>query len=385
LGAVKASLLVGTQTLANLGPLAEASDILSGTRYMAAFRNALNLGAIQNYFDIQVGQAFVQRWKEIKTGNLKSETNVALKVTRDIEKIFGFRDVEINASADGQTLHVAIDERAYKLTEVGSGLTQFILVLANAATQSPSYILIDEPELNLHPSLQLDFLTSLGSYATKGIVFSTHSIGLAQSAADWIYSVSRSEDGLSRTSEWGSTPRLSELLGELSFSGYKELGFDKVLLVEGPTDVKTIQQFLRFYKKNQKIVLLQLGGNAMINDRTAVELGEIKRISANVSALIDSERAAQGAPPPPNREQFVGACQRTDIFCHMLERRAIENYFTDSAVKKVKGNKYRALKPFEKLNEVSPGWSKQENWRVAEHMTKADLDGTDLGAFLSAL
>src|SRR6266700_8378531 len=140
---------------------------------------------------------------------------------------------EINASPDGQMLHLLINGKSYKISELGSGLTQFFLVLASAVIRSstPSYILIDEPEINLHPSLQLDFLTRLTAYANHGILFATHSVGLARASADHIYSVRRSPDGQSEITDYNSTPRLAELLGELSFSGYKELGFDKILLV----------------------------------------------------------------------------------------------------------------------------------------------------------
>ena len=74
----------------------------------------------------------------------------------------------------------------YKASELGSGLVQFILVFSNAAMRNPraAYILLDEPELSLHPSLQLDFLTALGSFASEGVIFATHSIGLARASAD---------------------------------------------------------------------------------------------------------------------------------------------------------------------------------------------------------
>ncbi|TMB64236.1 MAG: hypothetical protein E6J43_13770 [Chloroflexi bacterium] len=147
----------------------------------------------------------------------------------------------------------------YKLPEIGSGITQFILVLANAAIQEPFLILIDEPELNLHPSLQLDFLTTLGSYASGGVLYSTHSIGLARAVADRIYSVRKISEGHSHVSIYEETPALSEFLGELNYSGYKELGFDPVLLVEGTSEVKTIQQFLRLFKTDHEIVLLPRG------------------------------------------------------------------------------------------------------------------------------
>jgi len=226
---------------------------------------------------------------------------------------------------------------------------------------------------------------TLGSYAREGVFFGTHSIGLARSTADRVYSLRRIQEGESGISEYESTPRLSEFLGALSFSGYRELGFDKVLLVEGVKDVKPIQQFLRLYKIDHQVVLLPLGGRQFINASREAELVEIKRISDNVYALIDSERTAPGAPLEPNIAAFVEICQRVGIDCHVLEYRALENYLTDRAVKKVKDEKYTALKEYEARNEVSPVWAKEENWLIAREMTLAEVNATDLGQFLSKL
>jgi energy-coupling factor transporter ATP-binding protein EcfA2 len=341
--------------------------------------------ADRNYFDIQVGKNFIQSWRTWKTGPLKKQNEAIIRLTESIKHIFDYEVLEINPSEDTNNLKVFINGRSYKLSELGSGITQFILVLANAAIRQPSYILIDEPELNLHPSLQLDFLTTLGSYASEGVLFATHSIGLARASSDRIYSVRKVVDGESEISELEATPRFSELLGELSFSGYKELGFDKVLLVEGTTDVKIIQQFLRLHKIDHKIVLLPMGGDSLINSSSEEQLAEITRISENIFALIDSERATSGAELEANRAAFVEICERTGIRCHVLDRRAIENYFTDGAVKKIKGINYRALGPYEKLNEISPSWSKAENWKIAREMTLDDLNTTDLGEFLHSL
>jgi len=282
-------------------------------------------------------------------------------------------------------LVIVNNKKSYKLPELGSGLTQFILVLGNAAIRNPSYVLIDEPELNLHPSLMLDFLTTLASYADAGVVFATHSIGLARAGADRIYSLRKHGEGDSQVTPYEATPRLSEFLGELSFSGYQELGFEKILLVEGATDVKTIQQFLRHYGVDHEIVLLPLGGGSLINATAGGQLEEIKRICSNISALIDSERIVSGEQLSADRAGFVAACHDAHINCHVLDRRAIENYFPDQAIKRAKGNAYSALQPFQLLKTASPAWPKSENWRIARAMTLEDLDGTDLGAFLKDL
>ncbi len=375
----------GGAHVSNMAPLFEACKALSEAYYVAAFRNAINVGGNTNYYDIQVGQVFVQRWRDYKTGPAIKQRDAAYRLTSDIKRLFKFDDFDINASNDAQTLQVFVNGKSFNLHEMGAGLTQFILVLANAVVREPSFILIDEPELNLHPALQLDFLTTLGSYAREGVIFSTHSIGLARASAEQIYSLRRIAEGESRVGLFETTARLSEFLGELSFSGQKEIGFEKVLLVEGPTDVLTIQQLLRKYKRDHLVVLLPLGGSSLIKGSRGTELEEIKRISEQMFALIDSERPGKDIVLGAERAAFVKACEEAGITCHVLERRAIENYFSERAIKKVKGEKYRALQPFEKLEEVSPAWSKAENWRIALEMTREELEATDLGTFLASL
>lgn len=270
------------------------------------------------------------------------------------------------------------------LPELGAGLAHSVVVLADVAVQQPAFILVDEPEFNLHPSLQLDFLTTLGSYARHGVLFTTHSVGLARASADRIYSV-RMENGASRVQPYEQTPRLAEFIGELSFSGYQELGFDQILMVEGPTEVKTIQQFLRLYAKDHKVVLLPLGGAGLIRAGVAAELSEVKRITDNVAVLIDSERAADGTPLGADREAFVQDCATIGIDRHVMSRRAMENYLTTRAIQQVKGDKYSQLGPYDALKDAPMRWAKSENWRIARAMIRAELDGTDLGRFLTAL
>jgi energy-coupling factor transporter ATP-binding protein EcfA2 len=375
----------GSQVQVLVENLLEAASTLAQTFYVGAFRNALNLGAMPEYYDISTGQAFISAWRQYKTGPTKAASIATNQITEDIRRIFGFEKLEINASADEKTLQVFVNNRPYMLHEVGSGLTQFIIVLVNVALRRPAYVLIDEPELNLHPSLQLDFLTTLASYATEGLLCATHNMGLARAGADWIYAVRRLGDGESDVSPYEAVPRPSEFLGELGFASYRDLGFDQVLLVEGRSEIKDVQQLLRRYDKDHRLVLLTLGGDTLITADADAALEEVKRLTPHVAALIDSERDRSDGPLPPARAAFVEACQRAEIPCHVLQFRAIENYFPDEAVKQVKGPKYRALGPYEDRHAITPMWTREENWRIARELTREYLDKTDLGQFLASL
>jgi hypothetical protein len=141
---------------------------------------------------------------------------------------------------------------------------------------------------------------------------------------------------------------------------------------------------LRKYGKDHEVVILPLGGASLINETSELQLQEVKRITEDVYAIIDSERNGEDAPLAEDRRKFVEICKTVDIPCHILERRATENYFSERAIQIVKSEKYHALQPYEALDKQN-GWGKAENWRIAREMVKSELDNTDLGQFLEEL
>jgi ABC-type cobalamin/Fe3+-siderophores transport system ATPase subunit len=339
--------------------LFQLARTLSNSIYIGPFRNAINTGA-GRYYELSIGTEFTNTWHEWKTGENKATAVAIERVTEDICRIFGFSKLEIAASQRLNTLQVSVNGKPYKLRELGAGLAQFILVFGNAAFRRPDYIFIDEPELNLHPSLQVDFLTSLASYAKEGIAFATDSIGLARTVGDRIYSLKK-DNGEISCRLFEQTPNYAEFIGELSFSSFKELGCSQILFVEGVTDVRTVQQFLRMINKDHQVVILPLGGDQLARADMEVELAELKRITPNVAALVDSEKVSAESEPAARRKSFADSCGRLGFKICLTKLRAIENYLSDRAIKTVKGDKYRVLEPYQKLEESSLPWAKHEN------------------------
>jgi energy-coupling factor transporter ATP-binding protein EcfA2 len=373
----------GGQEVADITPLLSVFRELTKIIYIPAYRNAINLGAAQAYFDIQTGQAFISQWRAWQAGDIIEHRRAARRLTDAVRDIFGYERLEVVPANNNETLELFIDGESFMLPELGAGIAQFFMVLANAAIKNPPFVLIDEPELNLHPSLQRAFLRCLATFTTEGVLFATHNLGLALAQADRTYSVQRLAQGRSTVHRYGETPRLSEFLGELSFAGYKELGFDKVLLVEGVTDLRAMQFFLSLYGKQDKIVLLHLGGGAMINGNRKEELQEVQRICPHVHALIDSEKTSLTDPLEAKRQAFVDTCAHLSppISCKAFDRRGLENYFTDSALKTALGHNVSALGPYDR----APKTWKVDNWRIAQEMQRADIAATDLGSFLDSL
>jgi len=368
----------------NFDPFKRAMLELAAAMYIGPFRNAINVGAQDNYYDIQTGDAFVRTFGEHKSGAIPDANEAVFELLQEIKRIFGFESLDINPTSDNKVLQLTVDGRSYRLAEQGAGLAHFIVVLVNVLVRRPSLLLIDEPELNLHASLQLDFLQTLARYTRYGVVFATHSLGLARTSADRIYTLAKPVGDTSTVRLYEADRELVTLLGQLSFDRRPDLGFSKVLLVEGKTELRALMQFLRLYGKEHEVLMLPLHGDEMIRGDVQQELAELLRIGGDVKYLIDSERSAAGEALARNRQGFVDLCGKLGIEGLVLERRALENYFTETAVKRAFGDSTTALGPFEKKG-AAQGWPKANNWRAAAEMGKSGLEGTDLGRFLESL
>lgn len=353
--------------------------------YVPSFRHITTFNpptaAARSYYDINVGRPFIDMWDEFQAGNSGERRQRIDKLTNEIRELFLFNNLQINAATDNETLRLMVNGKPFSLHEVGSGLAQFILVFGNAAFREPSFILIDEPELSLHPSLQVKFLMKLAGYASKGVLFATHNLGLARSVAETIYSVTADNAG-SNISELNQTPRLAELLGELNYEGYRPLGHEKVLLVEGKNDVKVFIEFLRMFGKDHEFVVIPIPD--LKTKYSKDELQEITRICPKISAVIDSERAAPSNDVEDGRKIFAQHCKDLGIECHILERRATENYLSEQAIKAIFGDTFVELTPYEAFKDKSR-WPKSENWKIVRKMDRSEIEGNDLGEFLKKI
>jgi len=369
----------------DVSPAVEAATALLKTTYFGPFRNLLD-NRSQEYYGIPIGTQFIANWKGAEGGYNHNEIRRLRRLTSDLREIFGFGELSISTSGDGSTLKLMIDGQHFTLPEVGAGLAQFIVILGTLSTgPRRSFVLIDEPEMNLHPRLQVRLLQAIHGLVDVGVLFSTHSIGLARAMGTTVYSIVPQATGSPRIAPLAATRELVQFLGEMQYSQWAELGFQKVLLVEGPTDVLVAHELLRRVGKDAQYVVLHLGGDSSVNAHAGPYLQELLRVSPHVHCLIDSERDRPQAALSAGREAFVNVCGQFGVKCHVLERRAIENYWSERALKVLLGEKAVALDPYQPLKAAVVGWPKADNWKCAYRMTEDEFAGTDLWAFFQSL
>lgn len=367
-----------------IGRLNEVGSELADTLYIPAFRHPLNAPLGARLFDSVVGAEFLEEWERLYAADDRDKATLARQVQEDVRELLRLNEFRVIRAVGKRNLRVTVDGQSFAQDEVGSGFWHVFMMVALAAIRRPRYVLIDEPESGLHPALQVSLVRVLERHATCGVVMATHNVGLARAVSENVYVVRR-EGGQSRAVPFGEAARLAELIGEMSYGAYAAIGFHRVLLVEGVTEVKLFQQWLRALGREHGVIIVPLGGSGMIRPDREDELRELTKVTKDVYAVIDSERASADDALESGREAFRQSCEKVGIRCCVTKRRSSDCYLTEAAIRRVKGEKYSALGDFGTLKGHQMGWAKWENWKIASYMTADDLKDTDIGKFLASL
>lgn len=366
---------------------------LIDTMYIGAFRG-VDFNFTGSTGEMSVGQHFINMWSQWAGGDdVQNRTRIG-QLENELKELLGFKEFGITLNSASNALLVTTDDGQFKLSELGGGISQLIMLLGNAAIKNPSFILIDEPEINLHPRMQEVLVRALASKAKLGLIASSHSVGLARSTAERTFSLTRFPDGSVRLAPFGQhyTPTIAQSINELGYSQFVEVGGNNILLVEGRTDVKAYRELLSKYGIETSFIILPFGGREFIlADKTKIvdELNEIKRLNPkSISVIFDSDIASAGASLAQHKQAFKECCESLGFNVFATDRASTENYISQDALDRVLRNTsaHKALGAYEAFNSLASGkWDKNMNWLLFKETSKANFDATGLGKFVETV
>ena len=177
----------------SLGDLGMIADIFNNSIHLGSHRTPFFSKNKNRLYNMSNADSFVSQWDSWSKGTVQQRRSIK-ELVKDIKDILGFSELNINT--DEETIFITNEDGAFRLDELGAGISHVVMSLANTTFYEPAFILIDEPENSLHPRLQEAFVQALSSRASKGLIATTHSMSLARSIGDHIYTLTKRLDGL---------------------------------------------------------------------------------------------------------------------------------------------------------------------------------------------
>lgn len=303
-----------------IAPLESFRSNFDGQRGEPQYDDAMLGGKYQSQYRHQAETAY----GDFHTLSLKPELQI--KVSARLQALFK-RDMYIDW--DAGNLKVKFKRldwagQSYSFAREASGLLNIVVILAALYDDEVGILLLDEPEISLHPQYQSFLLREIQSVAgdptdskKKIVIMATHSPTMLpiQKAEDLtrIVFFSNAETSPSQVKPDAGelkNQKLQALIARLGAS-YKEAFFsERPLLVEGPSDsiiCNALDQCLNLYLgvAGTQIVPITGKGNMPITTKLMRLIGKKPIILADLDGLADGNELAAIFFNDPNAEKIV--------------------------------------------------------------------------------
>lgn len=269
-----------------------------------------------------VGRAEAERVLsfKVKRGGTESLRNIQ----QTVQGLLGVQVDAFESSAAGEK-SAEMDVDNFLLEVNGSGIREALRLILDVEFQHPTILLVEEPEVHLHPALETNMMRYLKGVSRNCQVFiSTHSTNfLDNSDMKNVYLVSKPQS---------STEVQSVDVEEAESKIPKELGlrlsslfmFDRLVFVEGPTDEAVLREWTSILGLNlsqANVGFVPMGGvRNFAHYATEATLSLLTKRQVGMWFIIDRDEREQ------TDVSKLEAHLRNKAKINVLSKRELENY-----------------------------------------------------------
>ena len=232
----------------------------------------------------------------------------------------------------------------------GTGLKHFLDILIKITLSGAAVVLLDEPELGLHPDLQRRFIQYLNDISDKKniqLFIATHS-QVILNYTDSIKFFRILNNSGTRNIIPVETNAIHTVFGDLGIKPSDLFNQDICLLVEGQAEIIFFEHIIRkLYKeefKNIAIGIVQYGGGAAdgIKDGT-IQISNIVPAQKYLLWIHDRD-SSKDQSPSHEATTFQKTIDKAGFQCHIWNNREIEFYYPEIVHEKAQGNNPEKIK-----------------------------------------
>lgn len=313
---------------------------------------------------------------------------------KKIEEFMAFcleRDaVGIEISHDRSTVTVTVDGEQRSLGDLGTGLEQLLMIGLASMGFPGKLVLIDEPEIHLHPRAQKRMMHYLEHSVDAQFVIATHSSAILDAVDAEIIHIARDGDRSTARTIRSNSERYAAIR-DLGHSPSELVLARYAIWVEGPSDriylnswihrvdpdlVEGVDYSFLFYGGSN---LAQHSYEDAVEDEVEPADEELALVQAlsfarEFAVVIDSDVHPGKPNLRANKVRVRGEVEENAGYCWITDGREIENYIPD-AVQLELAKEFSYLTPATTKNSQILDPKKASKVTVAHRAVKVD-DGT---------
>jgi predicted ATPase len=309
-----------------------AGKILSQTNLITTLvnlerENTDRLNQIQNHQKLKKISSFMGYCLEL--------SSIILRVTEDREKIL-----------------VTFENQEPKdISTLGTGIEQLLIIaVAALGFEDEKIILIEEPELNLHPRVQKRMIQFLHDNSNNQFVITTHSAAILDAVECDILHVTH--DGEKSAVKYIELDKQKfDAVTDLGYHASDLVQSNFVIWVEGPSDRIYLKRWIEIEDESLIIdihySILFYGGRLLSHlssdDESVDNFINILTINRNAAMLMDSDYKNDNDEINETKLRIKKEFAKNNQFCWVTQGREIENYIDVATLNTLKSD-------FPKLN-----------------------------------